>query len=122
MVELYNWQKQAISAYKGKGIIEAITGSGKTLVGKKIIQRISGNKIISAPTLPILEQWKVVLREESNIEYYTFQTLCKKNLSCKLLVVDEAHRSVSPEFIKLYTICNSLLQNIRYHSISVFSP
>ena len=102
MVELYNWQKQAISAYKGKGIIEAITGSGKTLVGKKIIQRISGNKIISAPTLPILEQWKVVLREESNIEYYTFQTLCKKNLSCKLLVVDEAHRSVSPEFIKLY--------------------
>ena len=102
MVELYNWQRKAISAYKGTGIVEAVTGSGKTLVGKKIVEKISGSKIICAPTLPILEQWKVVLREETNIEYYTFQTLCKKNLSCKMLIVDEAHRSVSPEFIKLY--------------------
>ena len=101
MVQLYNWQKQAVSSYKGKGILEAVTGAGKTLVGMKIVEKISGTKIVCAPTLTILEQWKVALRNESNIEYYTFQTLCKKNLKCKLLIVDEAHRSVSPEFIKL---------------------
>lgn len=106
MVELYNWQKEAISKYRGKGILEAVTGSGKTLVGKKIIEKISGSKIVCAPTLTILEQWKVALRDELHIEYYTFQTLCKKNLSCKLLIVDEAHRSVSPEFIKIYDNVN----------------
>lgn len=110
MVQLYNWQKQAINAYKGSGIVEAVTGSGKTLVGKKIIEKISGNKIISAPTLPILQQWKLVLRDEPYVEYYTFQTLCKKKANCKLLIVDEAHRSVSPEFIKLY-------DNVKYKYI-----
>jgi len=102
MIELYDWQKKAISAYKGSGTIEAVTGSGKSLVGKEIARKLGGSKIVCAPSLPILEQWKVILHAEPDVQYYTFQTLCKLKTSCKLLIVDEAHRSVSPEFIKLY--------------------
>lgn len=110
MVQLYNWQKKAIARYRGKGILSAVTGAGKTLTAVKIVEKVGGSKIVCAPSLAILEQWKVALRNETNIEYYTFQTLCKKNLSCKLLVIDEAHRSVSPEFIKLYN-------NVKYKYI-----
>ena len=102
MIELYDWQRKAIASYKGQGIIEAVTGSGKSLVGKEIAHKLGGSKIVCAPSLPILEQWKTILFNEPDVQYYTFQTLCKLKTSCKLLIVDEAHRSVSPEFIKLY--------------------
>lgn len=102
MVKLYDWQRRAINSYKGNGVIQAITGSGKTLAGREIIKKLGGTKVVCAPTLTILDQWKSVLTNEPNIQYYTFQTLCKHKVQCKLLIVDEAHRSVSPEFIKLY--------------------
>lgn len=106
MIKLYDWQKQVVSNYKGFGIVEAVTGSGKTLVGREIAKKVGGNKIIAAPTLTILDQWKFILNDMSDVEYYTFQTLCKKKVKCKLLIVDEAHRSVSPEYIKLYDNVN----------------
>lgn len=43
MIELYDWQKKAISAYKGHGTIEAVTGSGKSLVGKEIAHKLGGS-------------------------------------------------------------------------------
>lgn len=110
ILELYDWQKKALATYKGRGTIEAVTGSGKSLVGKEIANKLGGSKIVAAPSLPILEQWKVILRNDPNVQYFTFQTLCKHPATCKLLIVDEAHRSVSPEFIKLY-------DNVKYKYI-----
>jgi len=43
LIELYDWQKKAISAYKGHGTIEAVTGSGKSLVGKEIAHKLGGS-------------------------------------------------------------------------------
>jgi len=86
-------------------------GSGKTLAGKEIAKKVGGVIIISAPSLPILQQWREEMADVPDVHYYTFQTLCRTNgLKCDLLIVDESHRSVSPEFIKLY-------DNVKYKNI-----
>ena len=102
-MELYDWQKRAVSTYQGEGTIVAVTGSGKTLAARKIAEKVGGKIIVSAPALSILDQWRFEMYGMPNVEYYSFQTLCKSTAKeCDLLIVDESHRSVSPEYIKLY--------------------
>jgi len=111
MVELYPWQKEAISAYDGKGTIKAVTAAGKSLVGRKLAEKIRGNVLVCSHRTPILDQWREIMEGIPNVQFGTFQSLCKKQINnIDLLIVDECHRSTSQEFIKIY-------DNIKYKNI-----
>ena len=111
MIELYPWQKEAISAYDGKGTIKAVTAAGKSLVGRKIAEKIGGNVLVCSHRTPILDQWEKIMKGIPNVQFATFQALCKKQINnIDLLIVDECHRSTSQEFIKIY-------DNIKYKNI-----
>ena len=65
----YGWQKDALAAWlnqKGRGIIVAATGTGKTFVGGSAIeQRIKAGKtaVVIAPTQALVTQWRNELKE-----------------------------------------------------------
>jgi len=110
-VKLYKWQQEAIDAYDGKGIIKAVTAAGKSLVGRKIAEKIGGNIIVSAHRIPILSQWIKTMDGIPNVQFLTFNVLCKNKFNnIDLLIVDEVHRSTSPEFVKLY-------DNVQYKNV-----
>lgn len=124
MIKLYPWQDDAIrkwlatctdrkTIYGAKGIIKAVTGAGKSLVGKEIVQKFKladdERIIVTCYSNTILDQWKIILDEFKNIEYITHQKLCKSEstdypFKIRLLIIDEVHRSVSEEFIKIYDV------------------
>lgn len=103
--ELYDWQTQVINNYSNKGTIKAITGAGKTLPALRIAEKIGRDAriLIASHRASILDQWKVVMKDFTNIQFLTFNVLCKNQYKdIDLLIVDENHRSTSPEFIKMY--------------------
>lgn len=65
----YGWQKDALAAWlnqKGRGIIVAATGTGKTFVGGSAIeQRLTAGKtsVVIAPTQALVTQWRNELEE-----------------------------------------------------------
>ena len=65
----YGWQKDALAAWlnqKGRGIIVAATGTGKTFVGGSAIeQRLKAGKtsVVIAPTQALVTQWRNELEE-----------------------------------------------------------
>ena len=65
----YGWQKEALAAWlnqKGRGIIVAATGTGKTFVGGSAIeQRLKAGKtsVVIAPTQALVTQWRNELEE-----------------------------------------------------------
>lgn len=65
----YRWQKDALAAWinqKGRGIIVAATGTGKTFVGGSAIERrINAGKtsVVIAPTQALVTQWRNALEE-----------------------------------------------------------
>ena len=67
--DLYPWQEDALRAWQQndcKGVIEAVTGSGKTRVGLAAAQRhvAGGGKVaVIVHTQVLLEQWDALLRE-----------------------------------------------------------
>ena len=68
---LWEWQKKALRAWRDadrQGIVEAVTGTGKTRVGLAAIrQHLKAEKtpvLVLVPTVVLLEQWKEVLRGE----------------------------------------------------------
>ncbi len=128
MKKLYKWQKAAANCWwknKFKGVIQAVTGSGKTTVALAIIaelkKRIPDLKVvICVPTTPLLDQWIKVLKEDLQIDgnqigsYYARSkdlsppfvitthisagqnsTLFAESASNTLLIVDECHRIAS---------------------------
>ena len=66
-ITLYNWQTQAIRNWienKGQGYVEAPTGSGKTFLGLKLIEKESLSPfLIIVPTVELKEQWKQRIRK-----------------------------------------------------------
>ena len=111
MVELYPWQKEAINSYNGKGTIKAVTAAGKSLVGRKVAEKVGGNTLVCSHRTTILDQWRKIMKGIPNVQFGTFQALCKKQINnIDLLIVDECHRSTSQEFIKIY-------DNIKYKNI-----
>lgn len=62
---LYRWQEYALDAWianKGKGIIEGMTGTGKTKIAFNAIKRLVKNQewvspLIVVPTIALLNQW-----------------------------------------------------------------
>jgi len=70
---LYDWQREALSAWREqgkKGIIKAVTGSGKTMVALEAIRAHlaeGGRAVILVPTCALLDQWKKELQEHLHI-------------------------------------------------------
>jgi len=111
-MKLYDWQKKVITNYSGSGTVKAVTGAGKSLVGIELAKKCKGKVLVASHRNSILDQWKILLQDLDNVEYQTFNTLCKEkhHSPVELLIIDECHRSTSPEFIKLY-------DNIEYNHI-----
>ena len=72
--KLYDWQEQAVKDWKkteGQGIIEAVTGTGKTLFALYIVSKYmaAGKRtLIIVPRIVLLEQWKTAIKLELNID------------------------------------------------------
>ena len=114
--EPYEWQSRMVRIYRGKGVIKAFAGTGKTYATILLIKdRHYKEVIVGVPTRKLRTQWTEELKKY-NLEFVkveTFHILSKdrsKGLKCELLVVDECHRSVSPVFKKIY-------ENISYENI-----
>ena len=126
--KLYEWQQNAIEYWKhsnGQGIVQAVTGSGKTLVALELISKYvtAGRRcLVVVPSTVLLEQWKVAIELELNIQDIsivggnfgniidikapiilgTVQTLRKLTSELEgqihLLIADEVHRYGAPRF------------------------
>jgi len=124
--DLRKWQTQALEAWEAsdhRGVVEAVTGTGKSLVGVAAIHEVlslGGVALVVVPTLALIEQWVGNLRSQlpkahigslsgrektdfrnSNVIVATVQTLSRKPLrgaSLTLIVADEVHRYASVEF------------------------
>ncbi len=67
-ITLYRWQRAALEKWKAagyRGVVEAVTGTGKTRVGIKAIQEaleLGGCAHVLVPTIDLQEQWCRELR------------------------------------------------------------
>ena len=126
------WQRKALHEWlkKMRGVASIVTGGGKTIFAYFCMQEFwkryaDGRVVILVPTLTLLDQWYVSLREDFGVpseEIACFSSQEKANkprtvnvlvinsgrhLVCKLaaglkifLIVDECHRAGSPENAK----------------------
>lgn len=128
-MKLYPWQEKAVDTYLkraldkdtgmyvgGTGVIKAVTGAGKSLAAKTIIETIckgGGRVTIASHSKTILDQWKLILSDyettEIEVDYTTFHKLCKKgnDKPIHFLLIEECHRSTSPEFKKMYDLVDA---------------
>jgi len=112
----YDWQNRFRGIYRGKGVVKAFAGTGKTYAAILLIKDRGYKKIIVAvPTRKLKKQWTEELNKYgiNHAIVETFHILSKEKscgLKCNILIVDECHRSVSPVFRRLY-------DNIRYKYI-----
>lgn len=135
---LYAWQTEALKiwfAKGGQGIIQAVTGSGKSLCGVYLTDNFVKQKkrcLILVPSVTLLEQWKVVFRVEMGFEVNSLlggrygqrfnadcpitigvvNSVSKKNEELQgffeLIVADECHRYAAPSHR------NALLDSVPY--------
>jgi len=125
---LREWQKRAFGAWEdngSSGVVEAITGTGKSLVGIAAIRQViaeGGGALVLVPTRALLTQWQGELRRKlpkARVGAFTFghsdsfrdydvivstvQSAHKNPplpRSLGLLVADEVHRYGSKNFSK----------------------
>ena len=126
---LYRWQREALTAWaqnSKRGIVDAVTGAGKTRVGLAAMQdhlNEGGKTLILVPTVVLLYQWRDAILEHSpealvglvgdghqsnfNSNDVIVATLASaKNrqfvLGTKvgLLIADECHRAAAKEYRK----------------------
>lgn len=123
---LRQWQQKALLAWEHKdhrGVVEAITGTGKSMVGVAAIHEVlsyGGVALVIVPTRALVAQWSKVLREtlpgarigqfsdgqrddftRHDVVVATVQSVHKSPLkprSLMLLVADEVHRYGSQKF------------------------
>ena len=124
---LRDWQIAALQAWQQNGctgVVEAVTGTGKSLVGVAAIQRTvgvdGGQALVVVPTVALLAQWAETLRRllpgervgmlgsgsndsfrASDVLVATVQSASKSPplpRSLGLLVADEVHRYGSPQY------------------------
>jgi len=127
------WQREAVEAWVSadhRGIVGVVTGAGKTVFAELCMLRFragspSGRVVIIVPTLALLDQWFVSLREdlhvpEDEIATYSGEGRASEPKPVNLvvlntardaapeiassgptfLIVDECHRAASPENLK----------------------
>ena len=128
--ELRDWQQSAFDAWLAnghRGIVEVVTGAGKTVLAELCIFHFihsnpHGKTVIVVPTTALLDQWYVSLREELGVQDSQIATYsgegrpaCSAQVNIMvlntardsapligreapvLLIVDECHRAGSPE-------------------------
>lgn len=72
--ELRKWQSEAIDAWKekdGRGIVQAVTGTGKTFVATWIISKYINARrrcLVVVPTITLLGQWRETLQHDLGLE------------------------------------------------------
>lgn len=107
-LEPYDWQDRLLRIYRGKGVVKAFAGTGKTYATILLLKDRNYKEIIvGVPTRKLKNQWIEELNKHDvkNVTVETFHILSKersKDLKCDILVVDECHRSTSPVFSKIY--------------------
>ena len=119
------WQKEALGLWKGagnKGIVEVVTGAGKTIFALSCIREIGAETtLVIVPTVALLDQWWEeaasffgISLEDINIvtaagrirtgtiNLAVLNTASKLSLSklkdAYFLIVDECHKAASPKF------------------------
>jgi superfamily II DNA or RNA helicase len=68
--ELREYQREALSAWEDanrRGVLELPTGSGKTVIGLKAIERLQTATVVVVPTIDLLEQWRRELEAEFGV-------------------------------------------------------
>lgn len=104
----YEWQNRLLKVYKGRGVVKAFAGTGKTFATILLLRdRKYRRVIVAVPTRKLKNQWIDELKKYglANVVVETFHILSKqrsRGLKCDILVVDECHRSVSPVFRRVY--------------------
>jgi len=104
----HEWQIHLLKIFKGKGVVKAFPGSGKTYGAILLIKyKKYKNVIVAVPTRKLKNQWIEELNKYKvfNVVVETFHILSKQKssgLRCDFLIVDECHRSTSPVFQRLY--------------------
>jgi superfamily II DNA or RNA helicase len=119
-VELRSWQQAAIQAWEAagrRGVVEAVTGTGKSRVGVEVVRRhveLGGKAVVVVPTTALLKQWinkefgvltpeirvgqlgggsHAALSSHMPVVVTTIQSLDSLNIpKGTLLVADECHR------------------------------
>lgn len=126
-LELYAWQQEALEAWRTNGhvgVVEAVTGAGKTRVGLAAVKKAwdRGKRVaIVVPTLELVEQWAASVKSVVDGRYVatttaphgddwrvligTVHTLAKQypfaEHEAPLLIADEAHRYGAIEFSRI---------------------
>ena len=124
---IYEWQREALDAWARHGrfgVIEAVTGTGKTRVGVEAAAEAIGDDlkvVVCVPTLVLLDQWRRVLTNAGirnvgqvgggqrdtfrnhDILVGTVQSLSKSQATLQfdgrfMLIADECHRDGAPTF------------------------
>lgn len=118
--KLRDWQVNALMAWERnshRGVVEAVTGTGKSLVGVAAIREATaqgGSALVVVPTKALADQWADVIRnnlpslligrlgngnrdtfDTAQVVVGTVQSLYRKPLKAKsltLVVADEVHR------------------------------
>ncbi|WP_458205332.1 DEAD/DEAH box helicase [Haladaptatus sp. NG-SE-30] len=68
--ELRTYQQEALDSWddaERRGVLELPTGSGKTVIGVKAIERCQTPTLVVVPTIDLLEQWRRVLETEFHV-------------------------------------------------------
>lgn len=125
---LRKWQQEALLAWESanhRGVVEAVTGTGKSVVGICALQAAisqGGTGVVLVPTVALVDQWEVEIRKKlpsarigriaagvradlrsNDIIVCTVQSVHKAGVvptSLTVLVADEVHRYGSQEFSK----------------------
>ena len=71
-VELYSWQRECLEKYAGSGIVNVVTGAGKTLFALALMEKLQAAQkdlkvLIVVPTIVLMEQWFDVIKRHGNL-------------------------------------------------------
>lgn len=96
---------------KGKGVVIAGTGFGKTRVGTNIIKGILNKDLtrkilVVVPTIALKEQWLStldILGFSLNCDVEVINTIITKEWECDLLIIDEIHMIFADTFKQVFS-------------------
>ena len=104
----YKAARRAFIDFKGKGVIVAPPGFGKTriaLVFYNMIAALTPNATLAVivPTVALKLQWEAILQKAFiTADVYVINTAAKLSLRYDCIIVDEFHHMPAPTFIKAF--------------------
>ena len=113
MIELRKWQKEALERLENSinksGIVEATTGSGKTVIGLKLIEENRDKRfLITVPTTHLMYQWKKEI--EDKIGY-----------GVNVVLLGDGHKSLPPSVPCVVIAVINSVRNINWdHPLAKF--